>query len=236
MIQQPLNRRPLSRGLSLVELMVGIAVGLFVVAAAVTLVTSQLTENRKLLLELQLQQDLRATMDIMTRQLRRAGAADPNGAQARIAADGVGGIKAGTTLGAVALVATDKVGFSFVRNAADFGPYGFMLSADGVVKTQLSTMSPQDLTDKNTMKVTRLVFGPRNIVGAQPLPCPNLCPDGTTACWPRMHVQHLVLTIEAEARTEPTIKRTMSSEVRVRNDWITDTGDALVTPTTRVCP
>lgn len=236
MIHWPLKARQCSRGLSLVELMVGIAVGLFVVAAAVTLVTSQLTENRKLLLELQLQQDLRATMDIMTRQLRRAGAADPNGAQARIAADGVGGFKAGKGLGEVVLAATGQVGFSFVRNAADFGPYGFTLSGDGVVKTQLSTMAPQDLTDRSTMKVTRMVFGPRNIVGSEPLPCPDLCPDGTTACWPRMHVQHLVLTIEAEARTDPTVKRIMTSEVRVRNDWITDTGDALPIPTTRVCP
>lgn len=55
------------RGLSLVELMVGITVGLFVVAAAATLVANQLSDNRRLLLETQVQQDLRATMDIITR-------------------------------------------------------------------------------------------------------------------------------------------------------------------------
>ncbi len=41
------------RGLSLVELMVGITDGLFVVAAAATLVANQLSDNRRLLLETQ---------------------------------------------------------------------------------------------------------------------------------------------------------------------------------------
>ncbi len=54
--------------------MVGIAVGLFIVAGATMVVTTQLGDNRRLLLETQLQQDLRATADIITRELRRAGA------------------------------------------------------------------------------------------------------------------------------------------------------------------
>ena len=61
------------RGLSLVELMVGIAIGLLVVAAAATLMSTQLNDNRRLLLETQVNQDLRAAMDIVTRDLRRAG-------------------------------------------------------------------------------------------------------------------------------------------------------------------
>ncbi|MDQ2780283.1 MAG: prepilin-type N-terminal cleavage/methylation domain-containing protein, partial [Pseudomonadota bacterium] len=65
--------RLLQRGLSLVELMVGITIGLFVVAAAATLVSVQLADNRRLLLETQMQQDLRATADIIGRELRRAG-------------------------------------------------------------------------------------------------------------------------------------------------------------------
>ncbi len=65
--------RALSRGLSLVELMVGITVGLFVVAAASVTMTGQLSENRQLMLDTQLQQDLRAAADIVTRELRRIG-------------------------------------------------------------------------------------------------------------------------------------------------------------------
>lgn len=66
-----LTRR--QRGLSLVELMVGVAVGLFVVAGATMLVANQLGDNRRLLLETQIQQDLRAAADIIVRDIRRSG-------------------------------------------------------------------------------------------------------------------------------------------------------------------
>ncbi len=60
-------------GLSLVEMMVGIAVGLIVVAGASLMMTSQVTQNSRLLQETQIQQDLRAAADLMMRDLRRAG-------------------------------------------------------------------------------------------------------------------------------------------------------------------
>ena len=69
----PGRARRRQRGLSIVELMVGMAIGLFVVAAASMLVVTQLSDNRRLTLETQVQQDLRATADIITRELRRAG-------------------------------------------------------------------------------------------------------------------------------------------------------------------
>ena len=65
--------RSLQAGLSIVELMVGVAIGLVIVAAAALLMTGQLVENRRLLVETQLQQDLRGAADIITRELRRAG-------------------------------------------------------------------------------------------------------------------------------------------------------------------
>jgi len=89
----PIRRhRSAQQGLSLVELMVGITIGLFVVAAASLVVSNQLFDNRRLLLETQLQQDLRATMDIITRQLRRAGGQARNlSGQALIASPGGAG-------------------------------------------------------------------------------------------------------------------------------------------------
>ena len=73
MLTERKSARGRMRGLSLVELMVGVAVGLFVVAAAALMASGQLSDNRRLLLETQLQQDLRATVDIVTRELRRTG-------------------------------------------------------------------------------------------------------------------------------------------------------------------
>jgi len=62
-----------SIGLSIVELLVGIAIGLFILAGATLVTSTQLSNNRLLLLETQIQQDLRSTADLITRELRRSG-------------------------------------------------------------------------------------------------------------------------------------------------------------------
>ncbi len=220
-----------AQGLSLVELMVGITIGLFVVAAAVTLTSNQLVDNRRLLLELQIQQDLRATMDIMTRQLRRAGS-NVAGSQNYVAEGGVGGLKSTNSEVTPGANAASQTVFSFVRNAADQGPYGFTLDAgNGVVVTNLGGNNPQELTDRSTMRVTDLTFNAQPIVSAR-LPCPKLCPDGSTDCWPEMVIQRILINITAEARSDPRIQRSLSSDVRVRNDWVRDPTVAA----TRVCP
>ena len=70
---EPVSRRG-QRGLSLVELLVGLALGLLVVAGGAALLARQhLREHRALLLEARLMQDLRTAADLVARDLRRAG-------------------------------------------------------------------------------------------------------------------------------------------------------------------
>ena len=219
------------RGLSLVELMVGITIGLFVVAAATTLASNQLVDNRRLLLELQIQQDLRATMDIMTRQLRRAGT-NVVDSQNYVSADGLGGIKSTNSAVTPAAAVNTQTEFRFVRNADEAGPFGFELdAANGVVRTNLGAGNWQELTDRNAMRVTDLRFDSRPTIFSARMPCPKLCPGGGIDCWPQLVIQRIVITITAEARSDATVRRALSSEVRVRNDWVRDTAAA-----TRVCP
>lgn len=66
-------RRAAAQGVSIVELMVGITISLFILAGATLVLTTQLDNNRRLLLEAQLQQDLRTTADMIARDVRRAG-------------------------------------------------------------------------------------------------------------------------------------------------------------------
>ncbi len=66
-------RLPAASGLSIVELMVGITISLFILAGATLVLTTQLDNNRRLLLEAQVQQDLRTTADMISRDVRRAG-------------------------------------------------------------------------------------------------------------------------------------------------------------------
>jgi type II secretory pathway component PulJ len=207
-------------GMSLVELMVGITIGLFIVAAASLMVGNQLSDNRRLLLETQVQQDLRATMDIMTRQLRRAGAVGDNNSTAMLAtAAGAAGIQ-DANFTPITTPAAGAIGFSYYLQNSNKGPFGFKLE-DETIKTELSANNWQDLTDRATLRVTKLEFNPRAALNESALiPCPKLCPAGDTACWPRIQVRTYEVLLEAQARSDAQVRRTLRSLVRVRNDLL----------------
>lgn len=214
------SRSSRQRGLSLVELLVGIAVGLFIVAAAATLVANQLSDNRKLLIETQIQQDLRASMDIIARQLRRASALDIVLTQAGLAsASGSGGAKnAYSTITPDAGNNLTSVQFSFYRTVSEQGPYGFKLE-NGVIKSLIGAGGWTDLTDSNTMRVNSFSITSRHTT-SNVIPCPKPCADGTTTCWPTLVVRHYIIAISAEAKNDPSVQRSIQSEIRLRNDFV----------------
>lgn len=214
------------RGMSLVELMVGITVGLFVAAAAAMLTASQLGENRRLMLEAQVQQDLRATADIVTRELRRAG-------YWGLAQDGVWDfsnptppLNSESTLAPVAGAAT-QVDYRYTRPTGVQADTGFKLES-AKIRTRLTVPAGwQDLTDGNTLKVTGFTVTPRHAEeplpgGAAPerLPCPKLCADGTRDCWPTVRVREFQVDIAGESTVDPNVKRSVRTIVRLRNDQL----------------
>lgn len=210
------------RGLSLVELMVGITIGLFIVAAASLVVTSQLTDNRRLLLELQVQQDLRATADVITRELRRAGGRQfPVHGVWSESDPVIANPYAGITIGA----GDTEIRFDYERGVG-LQPLGFRWVVDedegrSVIQTFIST-GWQDLTDGNTMTVTGFTVQERDPpIPDQVIPCPKGCDPlnpADTSCWPRLLVRAFEIEITAHPRTDDTLERTVRSEVRVRND------------------
>jgi len=211
------RRAAARRGLSLVELLVGIAVGMFVVASAAMLVSAQLNDNRRLLLETQVQQDLRAAADIVTRELRRVG-------HWRDAAAFVWQPGAALQINPYDSLQLDagppaEVGFSYWRRDGEDGPYGF--KQDGsVLRTRLGGGGWQELTDGNTLRITALRVTPRDVGPATRMPCPNLCADGTEDCWPTLTVRELDVDIEGEATSDPSVKRSLRTVVRLRNDLV----------------
>jgi len=223
---QPAHRQ---RGISLVEMMVGVTVGLFIVAGAATLAAGQMTENRRLLLETQVQQDLRAASDIITRELRRAGydtfpeamvwTPDPSASQPG----------SNTKAGLALAQGSDVVTYQYDRPSAPaLASFGFQLATNTIKQRIGATV--QDLTDPRTLKVTafNVVL---QAVGSQQLACPKLCDDGTQDCWPTLALTDAVVTITGEAVSDAAVSRTVESRVRLRNDGVKFNVSA-----TQVCP
>jgi prepilin peptidase dependent protein B len=72
-LTRPFSARSAARGLSIVELMIGVAIGLVVVAGGAKLLADGLVGNRRNIVETRITQDLRAATDMVARDLRRAG-------------------------------------------------------------------------------------------------------------------------------------------------------------------
>ena len=205
------------RGLSIVEMMVGMTVGLLVVAAASMVVTTQLSENRKLLVEVQIQQDLRATADIITRELRRTGAwtSAQTGVWSPANPQPQPNTFAELTLNAAP---STQVGYRYKRVPGDTGgPYGFKLEG-GTIKSLLGG-AWQELTDSRTLSITAFSITPEDGTPVQ-LPCTKVCKDGTTDCWPTITVRELEVAISGEAANDASVKRSVRTRVRLQNDWV----------------
>jgi type IV pilus assembly protein PilW len=214
------TRRTSQLGLSLVELMVGIAVGMFIVAAASLMVSTQLVDNRRLLVETQVQQDLRAATDIITRDLRRSGSLRLD--QGHVALAGATAAGVDNNLMAVTPMAgtpVSVVDFAYMRSLPETGPYGFRLNG-GALESRQGPGGWQQLTDSSTMVITAFNVTPAHEPPV-PMACQRPCPDGTQDCWPSIQVRRFDIEVTGQAVSDPSVVRTLRTRVRLRNDDIT---------------
>lgn len=222
------HRRVAQRGLSLVESMIGLAIGLFVVGIALTGLASQLGENRRQLLHTQLQQDLRAVIDLVTRDLRRAGHADPVLDGLWLADRPQQQPQANPWRELDLAVASAPV-WRYARG----GEQVSSLSLDGgIVYRRFGSAPRQPMTDRQAVAVTVLsvTMAPGSPV-VHTLACPALCDDGSQACWPQVSVRELQIVVEGRSAADAAIVQRLSSRVRLRNDAI-----GFRTADGRVCP
>lgn len=212
------------RGLSIVELLVGMALGLFIVGASIALAMSHLREHRALLLESRLMQDLRNATDLVLLDLRRAGAWGNAGA-------GVWHHGASVVIEnpyaaiAPATAASDAVSFSFSRDSSEnhhldsHEQFGFRLH-DGVIEMLLGEGNWQALTDSGTLVVTAFSITPTVQELALPGFCAKDCPSGSTTCPPRQQIRSWTVSITGRSTTGAAVLRSVHSNVRTRNDVI----------------
>jgi prepilin peptidase dependent protein B len=230
-----MNTHRLSRsahGLSIVELLVGIAVGLFVLAGATMVATNQISDNRRLLLETQIQQDMRTAMDVIVRDIKRSGYsfhAD------QLPAVGTSPLSIGySPAGALDAVNPLLYTYSAVAESSDnrtANPAdptddndfkGFRLNS-GVIQVQLGRGNWQPLTDGDVVSITN--FTATEVKGPPvPLPtatCSTTPCVSTSGCGPARVVTRVIqLQMVGEARHDPSVRRELNTAVRVRNDEV----------------
>jgi len=236
--QHPARPRPLrQRGLSIVELMVGVTIGLFILAGTTMMLTTQLGDNRRLLLEAQMQQDMRAAADMIARDIRRAGYwaqayrqvwpddpdAPPMANPYRVmtpaaAANGSTSVvyDRSTDEERGNMIGTDDNAVDGVAGVAGGTreQVGFQLNELRQTIDYLVGNGWQALTDPAVMRVTQFSL----IITARDLPCVGACPIGPGGCPLRQSARDVTVTIIAQAVHDPAVQRSLQDNIRLRND------------------
>ena len=217
-------------GLSIVEFMVGVAIGLVVVGGAIKLFVDLLNSNRRQLVEVRLNQDLRAAADLVARDLRRSGYWA--GAATAFAATPVTNPFASA---AETSVAAGRVTYAYDRNGdsaiAAAERFGFQLNGNRI--EALIGGAWQPLTDPGSVLITN--FSVENDASAtQTYSRANSCPcvyaTGVSACTaaavaaganpPQVVVRWVNIVIEGRAPNDAAMTRRIRESVRLRNDEI----------------
>lgn len=193
-------------GLTLIELMVGIAIGLLLIGGATTLFLSNLDSSRRLLLEARLNQNVRAAAELITRDLRRAGYWNEAVDNVRMNTENpMGGV----------VQAGNSVQYTFSAPTGSSGTVKFLLQ-DSKLGMDVGG-GAQDLTDPAVAKVTRFAIHPS--INENKVRNPVVASSGSAdKC---VFVRRYDITIEAEAPSDASIKRVIKTAARVRNDHVT---------------
>jgi prepilin peptidase dependent protein B len=218
------------RGLSVVELLIGVAVGLFLLGGATKLFVDHLLSNRQMLVETRVNQDLRAAADLVIRDLRRAG----------YWTDASSGM---VPLGAVTAppnpfrditvsntnLLTGEILFSYDRTASSAESAGFRVR-NGALQMQLGAAGWQALTDAGSIVITNATLAApvtRTVDLFRSCPCmstldcvaADFAASGVQfATRPRVTVRQYTLTMAGHASNATNIRREIRETVRVRND------------------
>lgn len=231
--------RACARGLSIVELMIGITISLFILAGATMVLTSQLGDNRRLLLEAQMQQDMRTAADMISRDIRRAGywgqayrSICPPPPEACVAEVNPYEAMApepapDATTQATYIRSTDEEGGALIGtddNLVDGvagrprEQVGFRWNADNrTIDYLVGASNWQALTDSTVLQVTQfdMVINARDL----PMPCgAGACPVlGPGGCPLFLRSRDVTFTIVARAVHDANVRRSVRDNVRLRN-------------------
>ena len=213
--------RHASRGVSMVELLVGTAIGLALTAAASAVVTHHIRESRAMLMEARLMQDLRSAADVVARDLRRAGHWASAASGIRID-DGSAAVANPYGVTVSASAASSEVRFGYSRDAVENNvldaneQFGFRLR-NGTIDIELGAGNWQALTDPARLVVTDFRVVEQVAETSLADFCIEPCASGKPMCPPRQQVRSYELVISGRAAADAAVTRSLRNGVMVRN-------------------
>jgi type IV pilus assembly protein PilW len=222
------------RGLSVVELLVGVAVGLLILGGASKVFVDYLVANRGMLVETRVNQDLRAAADLIVRDLRRASywADASSGMVAPAAASAPLNPFRDITVSNQDLTAGELL-FSYDRPTSTSEPAGFRVR-NGALEMKLGTSAGADnwqaVTDTGAVQIdVALLNAPVLRTVDLFSTCPCIAKLACTAAdfavgatqyatRPRLTVRQYTLRLSGFAPGNSSVRREIRETVRVRND------------------
>lgn len=229
------------RGLTIIELLIGVAVGLMVVAGAVKLMADTLGGNRRLLLEARVNQDLRVAADLIARDLRRSGYW-VNATSGIFSTKGT----ASVTLNPYTDISLNTetanasvVQYQYARDSnntiEDAERAGLRVSG-GVLQFRNGADGWQEVTNPKVITVTNLSIAETSRLTELYTFCACLTkltctapqfqivggtPGTFYASRPRLTIRQYDVVLAGQSATDPSVVREIRETVRVRNDVMT---------------
>lgn len=240
---QPTSFLQRQRGLSIIELLIGVAVGLFILGGALKLFGDYINNNRRLLLETRVNQDMRAAADLIARDLRRAGywgnstsGVTTTNAQPVAAVSPYAAVNQSIQTSALPMETTytysQGTENSTIDNAERFG----FRASSGVLEYKQGNSNWQAITDSNTLTVSNFTVTPVQrcvplhpycttdlATACAPASCPvdgNGCPTSCASTCPFLNVRSYKIALQGTSTTDASVVRSLEETVRVRNDQL----------------
>lgn len=220
-------------GLGLVEVLVALALGLFIVLVAVGLLLSQLREQHRRLLETRLQQELRASLMLIEADLRRAGrwgTADQGLWQPASSASPSANPYAAAVPDSAS---SPALGYTYSRDTTEnqaVDPnerFGFRLHPTTralELRTVGAALAPgtadtwQAVSDPQAVVFTELTVTPSLSVLSLGDRCTLPCAAGATDCPPQLSVRRFDVTLAAQATPATSVQARMSRRIHLPTD------------------
>lgn len=226
-----LIRKKLQRGLSLIDLMVGMAVGFVLLMAITQFFVSQVVGNTNMLKATRLNQELRAVMDFAVRDIRRGGYW--GNAASGVWYEGSPGvttnplqsITVGTTADPATATSGDSIKYSYDVNGngtlEDSETFTIRLNAGAVELVQgIANPTTTQLSDPGSTTITALTFSvtPATVTVACVVAGSN----------PALTVREITIALAGRLESDATVTRTMQETIRIRADSIVGSCPAVI--------